>query len=150
MNIDLSGKTAIVTGSTAGIGFAIAKGFAESGASVVINGRTSVKVDAALERLTEAVPGTGIRGIAADLGTADGCKTLVDAVPATDILVNNLGIFGPRDFLKRPTRNGNASTTSTSCPASGFPAPMRRVWWNGNGGESYFCPRNRASTYPPT
>lgn len=100
MNIDLSGKTAIVTGSTAGIGFAIAKGFAESGASVVINGRTSVKVDAALERLTEAVPGTGIRGIAADLGTADGCKTLVDAVPATDILVNNLGIFGPRDFFE--------------------------------------------------
>ncbi|MCE4093553.1 SDR family NAD(P)-dependent oxidoreductase, partial [Klebsiella pneumoniae] len=72
MNIDLSGKTALVTGSTAGIGHAIARGLAASGASVVINGRGQDKVDAAVRRLE----GTGakVRGIAADVSTAAGCK----------------------------------------------------------------------------
>ena len=79
MNIDLSGKTALVTGSTAGIGHAIAKGLAVAGASVVINGRGQDKVDAAVRKL-EGAAGK-VRGVAADVSTAAGCKTLVSALP---------------------------------------------------------------------
>jgi NAD(P)-dependent dehydrogenase (short-subunit alcohol dehydrogenase family) len=102
MKIDLAGKTAIVTGSTAGIGFAIAKGLAEAGAKVVVNGRKQAAVDAALAALKQAVPGSVVRGVAADLGTAEGCAALVRAEPAADILVNNVGIFGPHDFFEIP------------------------------------------------
>lgn len=94
MKIDLSGKTAIITGSTEGIGFAIAKGLAEAGATVMVNGRTAAKVDAAVARL-----GHGARGVAADLGTVEGHAVLVAAEPAADIVVSNLGIFQPADFF---------------------------------------------------
>ena len=102
MKIDLTGRKAIVTGSTGGIGFAIAKGLAETGAAVVLNGRRQETTQAAAARLAKAVPGAAVRGIAADLGTAAGCAALVAAEPSTDILVNNVGIFGPRDFFATP------------------------------------------------
>ena len=102
MKIDLSDKTAIVTGSTAGIGFAITKGLAEAGAKVVVNGRKQASVDAAVAALRQAVPGVAVHGVAADLGSAEGCAALVRAEPATDILVNNVGIFGPQDFFETP------------------------------------------------
>ncbi|MCP3388967.1 SDR family oxidoreductase [Bradyrhizobium sp. CCGB12] len=97
MNIDLSGKSALVTGSTAGIGQAIAKGLAASGASVVINGRGQDKVDAAVRKLEGA--GAKVRGIAADVSTSAGCKALVAALPEVDILINNAGIFEPKDYF---------------------------------------------------
>jgi NAD(P)-dependent dehydrogenase (short-subunit alcohol dehydrogenase family) len=102
MKIDLSGKTAIVTGSTAGIGFAIAKGLAEAGATVVLNGRAGAGVDRAVAELARAVPGAAVRGVAADLGTAQGCQALTKAEPSADILINNVGIYGPRDFFETP------------------------------------------------
>jgi NAD(P)-dependent dehydrogenase (short-subunit alcohol dehydrogenase family) len=94
MKIDLTGKTAVVTGSTQGIGFAIAKGLAEAGASVVVNGRTDAKVAAAVQRL-----GGHARGITADLGTAEGCAKLVAAQPDAAIVVHNLGVFTVSDFF---------------------------------------------------
>lgn len=97
MKIDLSGKTAVVTGSTAGIGFAIAKGLAEAGAEVIVNGRTKQRVEAAVRKI-----GKGARGIAADIGTAEGCEALIRAVPRCDILVNNAGVFAPADFFDTP------------------------------------------------
>src|SRR6478735_8854135 len=100
MKIDLSGKTALVTGSTAGIGHAIAKGLAAAGASVVINGRGQDKVDAAVRKLEGA--GAKVRGIAADVSTAAGCKALAAALPDVDILINNAGIFEPKDFFDIP------------------------------------------------
>ena len=100
MKIDLSGKTALVTGSTAGIGHAIAKGLAASGASVVINGRGQDKVDAAVHKLEGA--GGKVRGIAADVSTAAGCNTLVAALPEVDILINNTGIYEAQDFFEIP------------------------------------------------
>jgi NAD(P)-dependent dehydrogenase (short-subunit alcohol dehydrogenase family) len=102
MKIDLSGKTALVTGSTAGIGNAIAKGLAASGAEVVINGRSQDKVDTAVAGLVKAVPSAKIHGIAADVATAEGCKSLLGALPEVDILVNNAGIFEPKEFFEIP------------------------------------------------
>jgi NAD(P)-dependent dehydrogenase (short-subunit alcohol dehydrogenase family) len=104
MNIDLSGKTALVTGSTSGIGHAIAKGFAEAGADVLVNGRTQSRVDEAVAKLSSVGMA---RGIAADVSTAEGCKALLAAVPDVDILVNNTGIFEPKDFFEIPDEDWN-------------------------------------------
>lgn len=95
MNIGLSGKRAIVTGSTAGIGFAIARGLAESGAEVVVNGRSEGSVEAAKKKL-----GGKTVGIAADLGTAAGVDGFLAKAGDADILVNNLGIFEPKPFTE--------------------------------------------------
>lgn len=102
MKIDLTGKTAIVTGSTAGIGFAIAKGLAQAGATVVVNGRSTPSVNKAIGAVKAAAPNATVRGVAADLGTAQGCEALVKAEPSADILINNVGIFGPQDFFEIP------------------------------------------------
>jgi len=102
MLIELSGRTAVVSGSTAGIGLAIAKGLAASGASVVVNGRTQAAVDTAVAALRQTALYEQVMGCAADLGTAAGCDTLLRAHPACDILVNNVGIFGPQDFFETP------------------------------------------------
>jgi NAD(P)-dependent dehydrogenase (short-subunit alcohol dehydrogenase family) len=102
MKIDLSGKTALVSGSTAGIGYAVAKGLAASGASVVVNGRSKARVDEAVAKLTKAVPDGKVRGIAADVSSAEGCKALIAALPEVDILINNAGIFEPKDFFEIP------------------------------------------------
>ena len=89
MDIDLNGKTALVTGSTQGIGLAIAKALASSGARVVVNGRTRDRVDEAASGISGDVI-----GIAADVTTAEGVAELVDQLPDVDVLINNLGIFG--------------------------------------------------------
>lgn len=102
MKIDLSGKTALVTGSTAGIGLAIAKGLAASGASVIVNGRKQATVDKAIASVSAAAPGAKVTGVAADVSTADGCQALIAAVPDVDILINNAGIFEPKDFFDIP------------------------------------------------
>jgi NAD(P)-dependent dehydrogenase (short-subunit alcohol dehydrogenase family) len=102
MNIDLSGKTALITGSTSGIGHAIARGLASAGASVVVNGRSQAKVDAAVAAIAKAVPDSKVRGIAADVSTAAGCNALVAALPEVDILINNAGIFEPKGFFDIP------------------------------------------------
>ncbi|CPR19717.1 SDR family NAD(P)-dependent oxidoreductase [Brenneria goodwinii] len=99
MKIDLSGKTALVTASTAGIGLAIAQGLAESGASVLLNGRSADSVARAKDKLLALYPHVQISGIAADLGTSDGVEKLTAALPDIDILVNNAGIYGPQDFF---------------------------------------------------
>jgi NAD(P)-dependent dehydrogenase (short-subunit alcohol dehydrogenase family) len=102
MKIDLSGKTALVTGSTTGIGHAIARGLAVAGATVTVNGRTQAKVDAAVASLTKAVPKAKIRGVAADVSTVAGCKTVMMVLMEVDILINNAGIFEPKGFFDTP------------------------------------------------
>jgi NAD(P)-dependent dehydrogenase (short-subunit alcohol dehydrogenase family) len=102
MNIDLSGKTAIVTGSTSGIGFAIAKGLAEAGARVIVNGRKAARVDEAVANLRKHVAGAEVIGVAADLATAEGVENFAAEVKDADVLVNNLGIFEPKPFLDIP------------------------------------------------
>jgi NAD(P)-dependent dehydrogenase (short-subunit alcohol dehydrogenase family) len=102
MKIDLTGKTALVTGSTSGIGHAIAKGLAATGAQVVVNGRSQGKVDAAIATITKVVPGAKVKGVAADVSTAEGCNALASALPEVDILINNAGIFEPKGFFDIP------------------------------------------------
>lgn len=99
MHIDLSGKTAIVTGSSAGIGLAIARGLAEAGAHVVINGRSRASVDKAMASIKADLPDARLQGVAADLADAAGVKLMTDAVDTADILVNNASIFEIKPFF---------------------------------------------------
>ncbi len=102
MDLQLTGKKALVTGSTAGVGFATALALVREGASVVVSGRTTARVDSAVKRIRQAVPSADVTGVAADLGTAEGCALLIGCVPLVDILVNNMGIFEPKPFEQIP------------------------------------------------
>jgi NAD(P)-dependent dehydrogenase (short-subunit alcohol dehydrogenase family) len=98
MDLRLDGKRALVTGSTVGIGFAIAEGLAREGAEVIVNGRSEERVAKAVQALAQ--DGRRAAGIAADLGTAEGATSLVEAAGKVDILVNNVGIFAPVPFVE--------------------------------------------------
>lgn len=100
MVIDLKGRKAIVTGSTAGIGRAVAEGLARAGAAVVINGRSEERIFAALREMRMLFPAADITGFAADLATSEGASAFFAQVADTDILVNNLGTARPRPFLE--------------------------------------------------
>src|SRR2546429_9220436 len=98
MNLKLTDKTALVSGSTKGIGFAIATGLAREGARVIVNGRSEKAVAEAKEQIDQAVPNAMIERFAGDLSTAAAAETLLQRFPLVDILVNNLGIFEPKPF----------------------------------------------------
>ena len=98
MIIDLTGRRAVVSGSTGGIGRAIAEGLARAGASVTINGRGEERVQTALREMRAAIPDARVDGIAADLGTAEGAEAFTRQIANADILVNNLGTAAPRAF----------------------------------------------------
>jgi NAD(P)-dependent dehydrogenase (short-subunit alcohol dehydrogenase family) len=102
VNLGVAGRRAIVTGSTLGIGFAAAKQLAREGVSVVVNGRTPERVTAAVNAIREDVPGADVSGVPADLGSGEGCATLIAHVPDADILVNNVGVFEPKPFEDIP------------------------------------------------
>jgi NAD(P)-dependent dehydrogenase (short-subunit alcohol dehydrogenase family) len=99
MNLDLTGKLALVTGSTRGIGLATATGLAQMGAEVIVNGREDAAVTEAIAKLRQSSPSTKTHAAAFDLGTADGCAALAARFPEVDILVNNLGIYEPKAFF---------------------------------------------------
>lgn len=100
MDLQLKGKTALVSGSTQGIGFAIAQRLLEEGAAVIINGRTEARISEAVEKLKTAIPGAEISGIAADFAKANEVTALLEKVPEVDILINNAGIFEPKPFAE--------------------------------------------------
>ena len=98
MNIELKGRRAIVTGSTAGIGRATAEGLARAGAAVVVNGRTEARVKEAIQKIRQVVPKADVTGVAADMATAEGVSALIAAAPEADILVNNVGTAYLREY----------------------------------------------------
>ena len=102
MDLQLKGKKVLVTGSTAGIGFAAARAFAVEGALVIINGRKQDRVDSAIAQIRKFQPSAELTGIAADVSNAAGCAKLIQTVPDVDVLVNNMGIFEPKPFEKIP------------------------------------------------
>jgi NAD(P)-dependent dehydrogenase (short-subunit alcohol dehydrogenase family) len=102
MDLQLKGKKALVTGSTAGIGFATAKGLAAEGASVVVNGRTTERVEAAIHEIRQMLPDAELSGVAADVASAGGCAKLSAAVGEVDVLINNMGIFEVKAFEEIP------------------------------------------------
>jgi NAD(P)-dependent dehydrogenase (short-subunit alcohol dehydrogenase family) len=102
MNLRLTDKTALVSGSTKGIGFAIATGLAREGARVIVNGRSEKAVAEATKQIDQAVPKAMIEGFVGDLSTAASVETLLQRFPLVDILVNNLGIFEPKPFEDIP------------------------------------------------
>jgi len=102
LDLKLTGKTALVTGSTAGIGFAIAQSLASEGAHVYMNGRTQERVDAALSAIRSTNAKTKVDGIAADFSSSAGAQAVIAKLPNVDVLVNNVGIFEPKPFAEIP------------------------------------------------
>ena len=98
MDLQLAGKKALVTGSTAGIGLASALALAAENAEVIVNGRTQARVDAAIAEIRKAHPKARVSGVVADVATAEGCAKVTQQFPQVDVLVNNMGIFEPVPF----------------------------------------------------
>lgn len=133
MELGLKDKIALVSGSTAGIGYACAEALAREGTEVIVNGRTRDRVDSAVGKINAARPAVSARGIAADLGTKQGVEQLVRELPEIDILINNLGIFEPKAFEDIPDddwmRFFEVNVLSGIRLARHYLAGMRRKNW---------------------
>src|SRR5207302_10824170 len=99
MDLDLTGKLALVSGSTRGLGFASVAGLAQMGAEVIINGRDDAAVTQAIAKIRQSSPSAKLHAAVFDLGSAEGCAALVARFPEVDILVNNLRFYDPKAFL---------------------------------------------------
>jgi NAD(P)-dependent dehydrogenase (short-subunit alcohol dehydrogenase family) len=100
MDLQLTNKTALITGSTAGIGLAIAQRLAAEGADIILTGRTEARIEEAKSAILQQIPSANVRGVAVDFGNAAQVEALLQAVPTVDILVNNVGIFEPKPFAE--------------------------------------------------
>lgn len=107
MDLLLNSKRVLVSGSTTGIGYAIAKGFAKEGAIVYLNGRTQANVNDAIMRINNEVPNARVKGIVADLATQEGFNLLIKEIDEVDVLINNLGIYEPVDFFESTDEDWN-------------------------------------------
>jgi NAD(P)-dependent dehydrogenase (short-subunit alcohol dehydrogenase family) len=149
MKIDLKGRVAVVSGSTGGIGFAVARGLAEAGADVVLNGRKQEALNRAVAAVREVGPAGNVHGAVADLSTAVGCDALIQAAPRCDILVNNLGIYQLQDFFEIPdtewTRFFETNIMSgVRLSRAYMPEMMARTW-----GRVVFISSESALNIPP-
>jgi NAD(P)-dependent dehydrogenase (short-subunit alcohol dehydrogenase family) len=149
MDLQLENRHALITGSTAGIGYAIARGLAAEGARVTLTGRTQASVDAALARLRDSMPRAQAEGIAADCATAAGAEAVFARAPEVDILVNNLGIYERKPFFEIPDadwlRLFEANVLSGVRFARRYAAPMAKRGW----GRVLFISSESALNIPP-
>lgn len=99
MNLHLEGKRALITGSTAGIGFAIAKNLHSEGVDVILNGKEQDVLDDAIKEIGRKTNGARVSGIVADLEKLDSTNKLADQLPHIDILINNVGVYSSKDFI---------------------------------------------------
>jgi len=143
MDLELRGRRALVTGSTAGIGFATAQALAAEGAAVIVNGRTEARVATAVRAIREAVPGAHVGGVAADLSTAESCDMLTSEVPGADVLINNVGIFDPKPFEEIPDTEWLAFSRPMCSAESGSAGFTCMVCGSGTGVASCSSPANR-------
>src|SRR6516225_2076878 len=102
MDLQLKGKTALISGSTAGIGFATAKLLAAEGVTDYINGRTKARIDEAIKQIRSEVENADVKGVAADFSNVNEVNALIKQVPEVDILINNISIFEPKQFVEIP------------------------------------------------
>src|ERR1035438_3453752 len=102
VDLKLTDKVVLVTGSTAGIGFAIARSLATEGAHVYVNGRRQERVDAAVAAIRSHAATVKVDGIAADFSSSAGAEAVIAKLPVVDVLVNNVGIFEPKPFAEIP------------------------------------------------
>lgn len=133
MDLGIADKRAFVSGSTAGIGFAIASSLAAEGAAVTINGRTQARVDEAVAALRARHPVGKVDGVAADLATAEGLEVIRRALPEADIVINNLGIFEPKPFLEIPDEDWRRFfevnvLSGVRCARAYLPGMVARGW----------------------
>jgi NAD(P)-dependent dehydrogenase (short-subunit alcohol dehydrogenase family) len=133
MDLGIADKRAFVSGSTAGIGFAIAASLAAEGASVTINGRTQGRVDEALAALRARNLAGKVDGVAADLTTAEGLDAVLRVLPEADIVINNLGIFEPKPFLEIPDEDWRRFfdvnvLSGVRCSRAYLPGMVARGW----------------------
>jgi NAD(P)-dependent dehydrogenase (short-subunit alcohol dehydrogenase family) len=147
MKIDLTGKTALVTGSSAGIGRATVRGLAAAGARVIVNGRREASVQKAVAALRAELPAASIQGISADVGNAQGCAGLVRAIDEVDILVNNAGIFEPKDFFQIEDSDWMRFFEINVMSGSGCRAPTCPACSGATGAGSCSSLPNRACTF---
>lgn len=133
MDLGIADKRAFITGSTAGIGLAVAASLAAEGAAVTINGRTQARVDEAVALLLSQNPAATVGGVAADLSTAEGFEIVRRTLPEVDILVNNLGIFEPKPFLEIPDEDWRRFfevnvLSGVRCARAYLPGMVARGW----------------------
>jgi len=149
MDLQLEGKKALVSGSSQGIGFAATKVFVREGAAVVVNARTQERVDRAVSKIKASFPGGDISGVAADLGSTGGIHELFGKVAQVDILVNNLGIFEPKEFVEIPDEEWykfydiNIMSAVRLCRFY-YPKMMEKKW-----GQIVFLSSESAVNIPP-
>lgn len=133
MDLGLKRRRALVTGSTAGIGLAVAIGLAREGADVIVNGRTRQRVDSARDQILAAVPSARVERVVADLSTAAGNAEVIRAFPDVDILVNNVGVFAPTAFEDIPDEDWmrffeTNVMSGVRLSRAYFPGMLRRDW----------------------
>lgn len=142
MKIDLTGKVALVTASTGGIGFAIARGLAESGAEVIVNGRSVDSVNKGIQALQQVVPGVQVRAAIADLSSQEGVDELLRVATHVDILVNNAGIYGQQDFYSTDDETWERYwQTNRDVRRAPLPCPVARHGTKGLGSGSVYLVR---------